>query len=258
MATDSPTIHTIPPTAPHTHTIIFLHGRDSLAPEFASELFESQASSGLTLPQLLPSWRWVFPGAGRRPSARFGQALRQWFDVWSVEEPEARKELQRPGLAESVEGLLAVVEREAEVVGWRRVVLAGISMGCATAVHVLLRGGQRVGAFVGLCGWLPLAAEVEGVAGCETVEERGRRLRGLLPGRSTVGGDGVNGAWETPVLLKSCEDDDMVPIRNGERLCKGLRGLGMVVEWHAYVDGGHWINEPKGVDDMVAFLKREC
>ncbi|KAK0661592.1 hypothetical protein QBC41DRAFT_235826 [Cercophora samala] len=28
------------------------------------------------------------------------------------------------------------------------------------------------------------------------------------------------------------------------------------VEWHEYDDGGHWINEPQGVDDFVAFLRR--
>jgi hypothetical protein len=28
------------------------------------------------------------------------------------------------------------------------------------------------------------------------------------------------------------------------------------VEWHDYEDGGHWINEPKGVDDFAGFLQR--
>lgn len=26
------------------------------------------------------------------------------------------------------------------------------------------------------------------------------------------------------------------------------------VEWKTYEDGGHWIHEPQGVDDIVAFL----
>jgi len=29
----------------------------------------------------------------------------------------------------------------------------------------------------------------------------------------------------------------------------------MVVTWKAYADGGHWIHEPQGVDDMADFFK---
>jgi len=28
------------------------------------------------------------------------------------------------------------------------------------------------------------------------------------------------------------------------------------VIWHEYEDGGHWINEPQGVDDFVNFLRQ--
>jgi len=41
--------HTVAPIAAHTHTVIFLHGRDSNATEFAPEFFESQASDDRTM-----------------------------------------------------------------------------------------------------------------------------------------------------------------------------------------------------------------
>jgi lysophospholipase II len=36
-----------------------------------------------------------------------------------------------------------------------------------------------------------------------------------------------------------------------------LESLGFMVTWKDYQDGGHWINEPQGVDDMVTFLHDE-
>jgi lysophospholipase-2 len=61
---------------------------------------------------------------------------------------------------------------------------------------------------------------------------------------------------DTPVFLSHSVDDEVVPIENGEKLREALKILGMKVEWHAYENGGHWVNEPKGVEDMAAFLKR--
>jgi lysophospholipase-2 len=76
----------------HTHTVIFLHGRDSDAHEFANELFESEASLSVasqrdherTLPALFPTIRWVFPAAPILRSQRFETDMSQWFDMWAV------------------------------------------------------------------------------------------------------------------------------------------------------------------------------
>lgn len=46
----------------------------------------------------------------------------------------------------------------------------------------------------------------------------------------------------------------VVPIQNGEKLRDGLQSLSMKVIWESYADGGHWINEPKGIDHISAFL----
>lgn len=29
----------------------------------------------------------------------------------------------------------------------------------------------------------------------------------------------------------------------------------MVVSWKEYEDGGYWINEPQGVDEIVSFIR---
>ncbi len=60
----------------------------------------------------------------------------------------------------------------------------------------------------------------------------------------------------TPVFLGHALDDAVVPIEIARRMQLTLSNLGLSVEWHEYEKGGHWINEPQGVDDMVCFLNR--
>lgn len=148
-------LHLVLPKEKHTHTIIFLHGRESNAEEFASEFFESQASDGRTLSEIFPSIKWVFPNSGTRNRARFGVEESQWFDMWEVRNPQERKDLQIDGLRVSVASILNVIRTEASIIPPERIILGGISQGCATAIHALLYGGIRLGGFVGLSSWLP-------------------------------------------------------------------------------------------------------
>ncbi|KAF2226178.1 Alpha/Beta hydrolase protein [Elsinoe ampelina] len=224
------TTHVVAPLAEHTHTVIFLHGKDSTATEFASEIFESQASDDLTLPQLLPGVRWVFPSAPTLRSARFDCDMTQWFDMWDVQNPDERWREQVVELSTSVGEVVGIIEREVAVVGREKVLVAGMSQGAAVGVHAVLRTGC-VG-FVGLSTWFALGEEVEKIAGV------------------------VGETRSLPVFLGHCEDDEVIPVSNGRRLCELLGKLGAEVEWREYVDGGHWLNEPQGVDDLVAFVKR--
>lgn len=235
-----PDLYMIDPLQEHTHTIIFVHGRGSIATEFASELFESQTSDGRALPEIFPTFKWVFPSLKMRMSARFGTELSQWFDIWSVEQPEERKELQVEGLRESIEYILDVVHNHAGV-SPEKIFLAGISQGCATAIHALLHGSTRLGGFIGLCSWLPFQDELS-------------TLTAALPVHQNIS----EAALATPIFLSHSLDDDVVPIKNGTMLFHGLRLLGMKdVTWKAYINGGHWVNEPQGVDDIVKFLNSQ-
>jgi lysophospholipase-2 len=154
-------LHIVAPTEKHSHTIIFLHGRESTASEFASEFLESQASDDRTLQEIFPSVKWVFPNSGLRKHARFGTEESQWFDMWDVKKPLERKEIQVEGLRESISFILSVIRKEASIVQPERVILGGISQGCATAIHTLLYGGIRLGGFIGLSSWLPFQDDIE-------------------------------------------------------------------------------------------------
>ncbi|KAL2137892.1 hypothetical protein VTI28DRAFT_7915 [Corynascus sepedonium] len=253
-------IITIPPSPPnpHTHTIIFLHGRGDNTTSFTRALQNWYSSRGTTLFETFPTIRWVFPQAPLRPiastagPARQPYAFPQWFDVWTSRNFSAREEVQIEGLRESVPAIRDIIAREAARLGgrWDRVILAGISMGAATSAHTLFNldvppeGGGRLAAFLGFCGRCPFA---------------GRSLQGMreelaLPGAPAGGENGV--LSRTPILLEHNVDDPLVLVENGRRLRDTLRGFGAQVEWKEYATGGHWFQEPEGIDDVVEFLNR--
>ncbi|KUI59160.1 Acyl-protein thioesterase 1 [Cytospora mali] len=241
---------------PHTHTVIFLHGRGDNARDFIKSVqrtwFNSQNRNPINA---FPTFRWVFPTAGLKPCERPGnpQCMSQWFDVWDHLNLKVREELQAPGLKESVERIRNVIAEEAARLGGRydKVVLMGISQGGATSVHTLLnlglpagyQGPRRLGAFVGIACRMP------------------------FPGRSL--GDtravlGLNSTYtrsdeiirNTPVMLEHCKDDPTVRFENGKDLKQHLEGYGATVVWREYPRGGHWFKSPEGLDDLTAFLSQ--
>ncbi|KAK4210283.1 phospholipase/carboxylesterase [Rhypophila decipiens] len=273
---------------PHTHTIIFLHGRDSVAKEFADELFESEASpstestsTGLTLPDLLPTIKWVFPSAPLLHSARFNKEMSQWFDMWSAQSPSERPELQIPGLKQSIKYIQSVVDCEATLLkkggGRERVFLAGISQGFAAAIASYFAEGRGdLAGVIGLSSWMPFVEQAEGCLDNLPIMKDGRGMNDVMVTRKLSQiyrfgdeevGEEIPGveegsariAFRTSLFLEHCADDKVVPKENGERMKKALTAIvdrccGRV-EWHLYEGGGQWLNEPQGVDDLVKFIR---
>lgn len=256
----------------HTHTVIFLHGRDSEAHEFANELFESEASADilrtvstqpregqlLTLPNLFPTIRWVFPAASIIPCQRFDAPMSQWFDMWSVEKPNERSELQEEGLKNSITMVQSVVAQELahSSMARSRMFLAGISQGFATAISTFLADKEAgFAGLVGLCSWLPFAND-EPAATLATL----RRLTATDEGHDNGSTIMNKSQLATPIFLGHSIDDEVVPIENGRQMYKALRTLfgdeSARVQWREYGNGGHWLNEPLGVDDMATFMTK--
>ncbi|KAM7191693.1 phospholipase/Carboxylesterase [Rhypophila sp. PSN 637] len=277
MSTSS---HLISPLegSPHIHTIILLHGRDSQASEFASEFFESEATTGpeetdrRTLTALFPTVRWVFPQAKTLRSERFNNTdMSQWFDMWSLEDVQERSELQVPGLQSGVDLIIQIIQAEERFVPRGRIFLGGISQGFATSLATLFADGQ--GGFAGLCGfcgWLPLANQAASLIGGASFDDPGERLASMqrLYRAAAKSGQEEPMASSTtllsssqfrsiPILLEHSRDDPVISVENmaGIRDTLGKLGFEEVI-WHEYEDGGHWINEPQGVDDFVNFLRQ--
>ncbi|KAJ2992272.1 hypothetical protein NUW54_g7978 [Trametes sanguinea] len=96
-------ILTIEPTAPHTHTVVFLHGRGDDARHFSRTIALTPDSHGRALPAALPSFRWVFPQAPTRTCASSpGDSWPQWFDVWDVRDFAHTKHVPGAGPDEGV------------------------------------------------------------------------------------------------------------------------------------------------------------
>jgi hypothetical protein len=127
--------------------------------------------------------------------------------------------------------MLSVIFAEAKVVGLDNIILGGISQGAATAVWALLCCGAKVGAFLGLCSWLPFADDVDAskkllgtkvnyfnlILGSGTMTNKEALLKfahGLATCTDLNLGE-AGPASDTPVLLGH---DGVVPIKNGRGL----------------------------------------
>ncbi|KAF7563109.1 hypothetical protein G7046_g997 [Stylonectria norvegica] len=252
MSSPAPLI-VIQPSAPHTHTVVFLHGRGDTAANFRRSFPYSTDSQDHSLQELFPSFRWVFPQAKIGPSM-LGARVSQWFDVYNVRNFSLHEDLQAVGLKESVNVIRTILADEAAALGghWDRVILAGISQGAATSVHTLLNLSippstdgnttpRGLGAFLGFSCRMPFP----GRALDET--------RKILDLNNVPDDAGV--LENTPMMLQHCVDDPLVLIANGRALTETLRGFGANLTWKEYPDGGHWFNSPSGIDDAADFLR---
>lgn len=244
--------HVVEPRDSHSHTIIFLHGRGGTSHNLANSLDCLLTSSGKSLYEQFPSFRWVFPTAPLVHPAQFPRDVRsQWFDVWNARDLTEREELQADGLRKSVKYIESVVEDEVAKVGgdWKKVVLMGISQGAATAAHTLLHlrspsgvddALPGIGAYIGICGRLPFP---------------GRSLRETRQAVDAENeGKGNQVIRGTPVLLEHSRGDLVIKIEDGRTLRDGLAKFGASLAWREYPGNEHWITSPQGVDDIVSFL----
>ncbi|GFF80415.1 acyl-protein thioesterase 1 [Aspergillus udagawae] len=136
----------------HTHTIILLHGRGSNGEDFGHVFIEST-----DIAQRLPTTKFIFPTASRR-----------------------RSTVMKRIPINQCEFLRRLVDEEAKLLsndsavgdGYSRIVIGGLSQGCAAAVFCLLGGfpsaseygeGKHLGGYIGMSGWVPVEREISGL-----------------------------------------------------------------------------------------------
>lgn len=236
------------PSSPHTHTIIFLHGRGDTARSFQYAFTQWQDAQSRNLAELFPSIKWVFPQSEIRPLARHhGARISQWFDTWDIGNLSEKQELQIDGLRESVESIKEILDEEVDGLAgkWGNVVLAGLSQGGATVVHTLinLENKKSVGGLMVFSGRMPFPGK--GLR--ET-----REVLGLLDGDEDEGDEVVKG---TPALVQHCTDDDLSRVENGRAVRDSLERFGVNVTWREYPTGGHWLHSPEGIEDTARWLR---
>lgn len=210
---------------------------------------------------------------------------RQWFDIWSVDNPSEHEHIQKEGLREGISAVLEIVHEESRYVPLSRIFLGGISQGSVTAILALLCGEMKLGGFVGLCAWMPFQKSIMEIIRTQNAIDneaqdtiispdtcgilsiplyKGRitsktphitdKVRALLGGvqqhisQNSTGADRSDDVLATPIFLSHSTNDEIVPVENGRLLRDCLEELGMKVTWKEYSDGGHWIYEPEDED----------
>ncbi|KAG5930115.1 hypothetical protein E4U53_002298 [Claviceps sorghi] len=271
----SPPIIIPPVRQPHQHTIIFLHGRGSNAAKFHGPLLETVLDDNQTFRDAFPTARFVFPTAPMSRATKYARMLiHQWFDGSGDWEQAAA----RGGMRPTVEHIERLIRHEIHILGGnaRRVVLAGLSQGCATALmSTLLWEGEPLGAVVGLCGYIPVCSHLLGVFDGEDdgreddVFEReenlplrspAQRVLDALRDEAELLGDGaepcrVESAASTPVYLGHGTLDPQVPVSQALQAEELLRKMGMAVELRTYEGLGHWYSREM-LCHVVSFLQR--
>ncbi|KAI8930940.1 hypothetical protein NX059_011955 [Plenodomus lindquistii] len=294
----------VAPSQNHKTTLIILHGRGSTAEKFAEPLLQHVVSAtdgetiensetptgGKTFQQHLPNTKFVFPTAPLRRAVVFKRSLtHQWFDNWSLTQPELKQHLQVPGLRETSVFLHDLLCEEIKIVGAENVVLMGLSQGCAASiVATLLWQGEPFGALIGMSGYLPFRKSmedyieesddgdndsfVESEADGDDIferddedhDERSRYgkaidwLREELRFDSEV--EGLSSAspplQSIPIFMGHGKDDEKVPRTFGKLATDFLGSIDVDVTWKEYEGLGHWYSEDM-LQDIIEFLKEK-
>ncbi|KAE8312515.1 Alpha/Beta hydrolase protein [Aspergillus transmontanensis] len=267
----------------HTHTIILLHGRGSNGERFGQVFLEST-----NIARCLPTAKFVFPTARKRRSTVLKRIpINQWYDNYSLEDPNIRTGLQIDGLEESTCFLRGLIDEEARLLNddYSRVIIGGLSQGCATSVFCLLGGFledgkiRQLGGFIGMSGWLPFEREIsrllesgEGKSGTDDddpfsqndddSEDIPGNVQAINHVRDILNLPALQNSsltyLDTPVFLGHGSADPKVSVELGQRMASILSdGFGMDVTWKAYEEFGHWYKVPDEIDDVVSFLKEK-
>ena len=213
----------MPPPGPHRATIIWLHGLGADGRDFEPIV------PALRLPGSF-GVRFLFPEAPFRPvTINGGMEMRAWFDIESVQRDAG---INREHLAESVAGVRALVESEAERgIPPDRLVLAGFSQGGAVVLQAATCAGPageppiRAAGVVALSTYLPVT---EGVA---------------LPPEPP-----------TPIFLAHGSFDPLIPVHFAGVSGRALTNAGWTVEYHEY-PMAHQVAEAE-IRDIGIFLRR--
>lgn len=211
--------------------------------------------------------------------------IHQWFDNWSLTQPELKQHLQITGLRETSDFVHDLLRKEIELVGAQHVVLMGLSQGCAASiVSTLLWEGEPFGGLVGMCGYLPFRkgmheftqdtaneehSEIEddGDDGEDIFERDDQEfstdskleravqwLREELQTENTRGHPESCPMQSIPTFMGHGTKDDKVPCSIGRLAAEFLESIDVNVEWKEFEGLGHWYSDDM-LQEITQFLK---
>ncbi|KAF3925355.1 hypothetical protein ABW20_dc0109821 [Dactylellina cionopaga] len=157
----------VQPSSVHSHTVILLHGRGSNGSKFGQEFITSASSTGKTLAETFPGAKFIFPTAKKRRAIVFKRMpINQWFDIHDFDRRNYREHIMVDGLQETTEYIHDLIEQELKLgITTDRIVLGGLSQGCAASLYAMLCFDRRIGGCIGMSGWLPFVGYVQDILG---------------------------------------------------------------------------------------------
>ncbi len=162
----------------------------------------------------------------------------EWFDIYSLTHPSKREELQVEGLRDSINFIRRSIIEEADIVTTDHVTMLGLSLGSAigrcclearvlvtisyadsehrTGLFTLLASQMKIGAYVGLNGWIPFETQIEkatlpGWRPSDLAEFFNTTLALEIPTPT----DDAQSFLKTPVFLGHTIDDEVMPTSKG-------------------------------------------
>lgn len=289
LALEYPDPYIVPPrSGTHRQSFIIPHGRGSEGEVFGAHLLMTAIPKFNALQDAFPDAQFIFPTASKRRATAFGRTpINQWFDNWSLQDPTERAELQYDGLRGSSEYIHQLLGKEIAAVGGENVVVWGLSQGMAISmISLLLWTGPRFAAAVGMCGWIPLKAQLEQAVQDSDIEDEDnpfddsepsvfaeaaneiehsnssdtskleKAVNYLRDELELPEGQASSTPLDIPIYLGHGTEDVKVPTTQGEEAQALLQLLGFDVEFRRYDGLGHWYS-PDMLHDIVQFLQRK-
>ncbi|KAJ7748543.1 Phospholipase/carboxylesterase/thioesterase [Mycena maculata] len=210
----------IPASAPHTASVIFVHGLGQNTFTWRAMILEG-------LVPKLPYVEWILPQAPDNPvTYSLGRCRPSWFDIAAL--PPGDAEFDEPAIAESIaliEGLiLAQIHRGVDA---RRIFLVGFSQGAALSLMVALSTLHDLGGVASLSGWIPPRARDQTLA-----------------------------SPNVPILWCHGTADEQIPLavaENGVAFLRAHVNTTPTLRFRTYAGLGHTISDDE-VDDLLAWL----
>ncbi|OJD25500.1 hypothetical protein ACJ73_03123, partial [Blastomyces percursus] len=193
-----------------------------------------------------------------------------------------RSELQIDGLCQTGSFLRELIEREAkEFTGpgddrYRRIILGGLSQGCAAGIFTFLAGlfgeydssraelseGKPVGGFVGMSDWLPLNGQLEEIFQFPSGDVSDHDPFAQSSRETDEGSDNEdNNSAELQAInhIRDILDLPALPAFGAQHRQSPVfiprAWLDVDVTWRVYEEFGHWYKVPDEIDEIVKFLK---
>ena len=200
------------------HSVIWIHGLGGQGKNFRPMLSQVKLDT--------PT-RFILPNApSMHVTFKNNQYMPSWYNVIAID--GNNRHIDKVAFNKSIDSLKLLIDREAEIVGYENIVLAGFSQGGAMALHAGLTVSRQLAGMIAIATYLPMVNELEFILDYEQKKTKIYCMHGI--------------------------NDNIVDIKQGKFIYDFLQIYGYDTKWAAY-DTAHMINS-KQITDIRHWLNQ--